>query len=394
MSTKGRRVLMISTQPFFEWRGSPIRVKFNLLALESSGLEAELLTMPFGKEDPDVRARIHRVSRVPGINGLAIGPSLPKVLFDVLLLFKAFALSFRHRYDVIHGTEEGGTIAWLVARLSGARCIYEKHSDPASYDKGGLRRIVMRAYRAVEGFTARHADAVICTGPGLAQQAREYAPGAKVFEISDIPSSLAEPEERDIDNLRDQLRESDSEVIVTYVGSFAVYQGIDILFEAIPVVAVRHPAARFLIVGGSPEEISHYRQKLGTYAERVRFEGHVAPDRLTAYLKASDILLAPRRAGINTPLKVLDYFKAGRAIVATDTQANRLILDERCAKLCPFDGDAFADAIGALVENPAERAALAEEARERYRTKFNFDIFRSKISDVYLGLLRDARGDR
>ena len=90
----------------------------------------------------------------------------------------------------------------LVARVTRAKCIYEKHSDPTSYRKGSVRNLLMAVYRRVEGFVARHADAVVCTGPGLERQARQYAPNTQVYRISDIPSSLQEPSGEEIDQAR------------------------------------------------------------------------------------------------------------------------------------------------------------------------------------------------
>jgi len=391
-ATRPARVLLVSTQPFFQWRGSSIRVKFNLLALESLGISVDLLAMPYGDDADDVKARVYRVPGLPGVRNLPIGPSAAKLVLDVFMLFRTLMLAVRHRYDVIHATEEGGVIGWLAARLTGARCIYEKHSDPASYAGGVVRRVVMRLYRAVERFTARHNDTVICTGPGLERQARSYAPEARIHHIPDIPSSLAEPGPDAVSAARETLVDDPEAVIVTYVGSFAVYQGVDLVFDAIPLVLEHHPRARFAIIGGTPAEIAHYRAVLGPAAESVRFTGPVDPDRLPAYLKASDILLAPRRAGINTPLKVLDYFKAGRAIVATDTEANRLILDADCAQLSPFRAEDFAAAIGNLVDDPGARERIAAEALQRYRTRYNFAVFTSQLATVYRELLQGARG--
>ena len=109
----------------------------------------------------------------------------------------------------------------------------------------------------------------------------------------------------------------------------------------------------------------------------------VDPDELPNWLSASDVVLAPRRAGINTPLKILDYFKAGTAIVATDTDANRLILDRDCAKLCEYTPNHFAAEICDLVLDPVERSRLAKNGRERYETTFNFRVFRNQLETVY-----------
>ncbi len=381
------RVLFISTQPFFQWRGSSIRVKFNLLALESLGYEVDLLTLPIGEDDAEVRSRVYRVWSLPGVSNIPIGPSAPKLVFDLFLLVRAFMLGINRRYQVVHATEEGGMIAWLVARLTGARCIYEKHSDPAAYRKGGLRNMVMAMYRSTEVFTTRRSDSVICTGPGLAEQARKYSPDADIHHIPDIPSSLHEPDDVEIRRARQKLTVHDGEVVVTYVGSFAVYQGIELLFETMPIVLSSTDKVRFVIIGGEKPEIEEFRARLGSFVPRVCFLGRIDPNNLPAYLKASDIVLAPRRAGINTPLKILDYFKAGTAIVATDTQANRLILDGDCAHLCEFDANAFAIAIRELANNPEERSRLAENGRRLYETRFNFEVFQQKLAAVYDPLL-------
>jgi glycosyltransferase involved in cell wall biosynthesis len=381
--TRKPRVLLISTQPFFQWRGSPIRVKFNLLALESLGFQVDLLAPPIGADDEEVRSRVHRVWRLPGVTDIPIGPSLPKAVFDGFLLLFALTFALRCRYDVIHGTEEGGAIALLVARVTRAKCIYEKHSDPTSYRKGSVRNLLMAVYRRVEGFVARHADAVVCTGPGLERQARQYAPNTQVYRISDIPSSLQEPSGEEIDQARGQIETDDENLLVTYVGSFALYQGIELLFSAIPIVLNANRRVRFVIIGGKHREIETYGRQLGVYAERVNFLGRIDPDRLPAYLAASDIVLAPRKSGINTPLKLLDYFKANAAIVATDTEANRLILDGDCARLAAFDAPSFARAIVDLAEDSSERQRLADNGRARFEAEFTFEKFSRRLGEVY-----------
>ena len=384
------RVLLISPQPYFAWRGSSIRVKFNVRALADLGYQVDLLTIPIGEDEPDTPARVIRVWNLFGSRGISIGPSALKLWFDLLLLVRGLGLVFSNRYDVIHGTEEAGFLAWILARLRGVKCVYEKHSDAAGYKKGFLRNLLLRAYLAVEHFTCRHADLVICTGPGLYRQALELAPKARVHDIFDIPSSLVEPGSEAVARARRHMDPDGDRVLACYVGSFAVYQGVDVIFEAIPAVSRTNESVRFIVIGGSDPEIASRRMALsaaGVTEDAVRFLGLIPPDELPAWLSAADILMAPRKAGVNTPLKVLDYFKAGGAIVATDTTANRLILDESCAKLVEFSGDGFASGILDLADDPAARTSLAREARARYENKFNFRVFTRLLGEAYEDML-------
>ena len=388
-----RRVLLISPQPFFAWRGSSIRVKFDAQALSDLGYEVDLLTIPIGDDEP-TPARVIRVWNLFGSRSISIGPSVLKLWFDLLLLIRGLSLIARNRYVAIHGTEEAGFLAWILARLSRTRAVYEKHSDAASYKKGFLQNLLLRGYLAVEHFTCRHADLVICTGPGLARQAAAVAPSARIHDISDIPSSLVEPEAGEISAASAAMRSDPDQIVATYVGSFAVYQGIDVLFDAMPDVLARQPTLRFVVIGGSETEIAERRSTLvsaGADPDRVAFLGLIPPDKLPAYLAASDILLAPRKAGVNTPLKVLDYFKAGGAIVATDTPANRFILDESCALLSEFSASGFANAMVALAEDGIERERIAAEGRRRYETRFNFNEFTRLLGVAYDDMQSAAR---
>lgn len=382
------RVLFISPQPFFQWRGSPIRVAFDLLALAEQGYEVDFLTLPVGADKEIEGVRTIRVPNLFGVRSVPIGPSAVKAAFDVLLLFKGLWLAFRRRYDVVHGVEDAGFIGLIIAGLTRCKLVFEKHSDPHSYKKRFLRNAAMTAYAAVECFTARRADAVIGTGPGLATQVRAMNVGGQVYEICDIPSSLAVADPDQVARLRTSLRKRDAEVLITYVGSFAVYQGVDLLFEVVPPVVAENPNARFVIIGGTPDEIRERRRRLadGNVEQAVSFLGKIPPDELPAYLAASDILLSPRIAGANTPLKILDYFKAGRAIVATDVEANRFLLDDDTAVLVRPEPKALAGGIGRAIGDRELRERLAENGRKQIDTKYNFKEFSRLLGECYRNL--------
>jgi glycosyltransferase involved in cell wall biosynthesis len=387
------KVLFIASQPFFQWRGSPIRTGFTVRALAELGNEVDLLVLPIGEEKQIPGVRILRVPNLLGSRDIAIGPSLKKAAFDVIIFFHALGLTFKKRYDVIHCVEDTGAIGVVLSELAACKCVFEKHSDPFSYNKGPVRNLIMRVYAAVERFAIRHADASIVTGLGLVEQTRKAGTlrqgsgqGNKpVHHIFDIPSSLVESTPESADKVRRKLKKKDNELLVTFVGSFAVYQGVDLLFKTIPLVVKKHPTARFVIIGGTAGEIAERKEQLAAegVGSAVEFVGKVAPDELPDYLAASDVLLSPRLAGANTPLKLLDYLKAGRAIAATDSQANRMLLDERMAILTQPEPDAFADGIGKLLDDAALRKILGQSGRKLIDRVYNYREFKQKLKDCY-----------
>ncbi|MCL7488545.1 MAG: glycosyltransferase family 4 protein [Desulfobulbaceae bacterium] len=387
--TTMKKILFISPQPFFQWRGSPIRTSFNVQALARQGYSVDLLTLPIGERREFEGVNVIRVANPLRVKQIPIGPSLHKIFFDILLLFKGLRLIHRQKYSVVHGVEEAGIIAVLLGRLAGCKAIFEKHSDPVSYREGIVKNFLLQIYAGVEKLTVRFADAVIGTGPGLVSQVRDMGTNTPVFHIFDIPSSLVEPEPENVAGIREQLKTNENEVLVTFVGSFAVYQGIDLLMDAIPLVVRECSQARFIIIGGTAREIEQRKNTLQAQGAGnfVTFLGKIAPDILPDYLAASDILLSPRTSGVNTPLKLLDYLKTGRPIVATDVQANRLILDENSAVFAGPEPHPLAAAIVSLVPDADKRNVLGGNGRKLHETKYNFQEFTKRLAACYKQVL-------
>lgn len=385
MASRMKKVLFISPQPFFQWRGSPIRVSFNLLALTKLGYQVDLLTLPIGEDRTIEGTRVIRVANPFKVKNIPIGPSPWKIFFDLLILFKGLSLCLRNRYDLVHGVEEAGFIGAVLARVIRARTIFEKHSDPFSYKKGFVKNCILRVYATVEKLSVRMADAVICTGPGLASQVNSMGTTTRAFDIFDIPSSLEEASEQAIAQTRDELLQADNEVLITFVGSFAVYQGVELMFSAIPHVVQQAPNSRFVIIGGSADEIEERKLHLKQQGvgNNVSFLGKIPPDVLPNYLAASDILLSPRVSGVNTPLKVLDYMKAGRSIAATDIPSNRLLLDEETAVFAPPEPKLYAQAITLLVQDKQKRDQQGKQLRALHESTYNFDQYCNRLSECY-----------
>ncbi len=385
MNDRRRRILFIASQPYFQWRGSPIRLGFDVRALAELGFDVDFLTLPIGQDRPVPGVRIIRAPNLFFARDIAIGPSALKLAFDGVIFAEALGMVARRRYDVVHGVEDCGFLALVLARLCRAKAVFEKHSDAGSYKQG----LAVRAYAGVERFVMRRADAVIGTGPGLLRQAREIRGDAPAFCVSDIPSSLEEPDPEVTAKARARLAPTADSVVAAYVGSFAAYQGIELLFESIPLALAAEPRLRFAIVGGTEEQIAERRAALRErgFEDRVDFLGKIPPDELPGWLSACDILLSPRIQGLNTPLKLLDYLKVARAIVATDHPANRLILDESTARFAQPEPVPFAAAIAALAGDEAARGALASRCRRLVDEKYNFGKFREGLAEVYSSIL-------
>ncbi len=380
-----KRVLFIASKPFVPWRGPCIRVCHDLLALAQLGYEVDFLTAPIGTYHPIPGVRVVRVPNLLLSRNLPEGPSIRKLIFDLLLLGYGMTLVLRNRYAVVHGLDDAGIVAWLVGRVGRCAVVFEKHADTSHTIGGFWRRFLTRRYRPLERFVLRRADAAIGAGPELVPAMQAMGCGSRACRIPDIPSSLDPAPAALVTEYRTRLTRNVDDLLVTYVGSFASFQGLDLLFASMTRVCAADERAHFVVVGGTAGEIARQQQQLARrkLQQAVTFLGRIPPLDLAAVLAASDILVAPRLEGTVAPMKVLDYLQSGTAIVATDTPANRDILTPEVARLTHATPEAFADGIVELCRNPARRHELGRRGRELIRHTHRFESFRQNLRCCY-----------
>src|SRR5690606_14357449 len=106
------RVLMVTPQPFFEERGTPIAVAMTAKALVESGYAVDVLAFPVGTDPQIEGVRIERCANPFGFRQIRVGFSLRKALLDLSLLRSLGRLLSPRMYSVVHAVEEA---AWLAA---------------------------------------------------------------------------------------------------------------------------------------------------------------------------------------------------------------------------------------------------------------------------------------
>jgi glycosyltransferase involved in cell wall biosynthesis len=378
------RILMLAPEPVYTPRGTPIAVLNRCRALTALGQQVDLVTYPMG-EDVDVPGlRWVRTPRVPGLRRVKIGPSLAKLPLDALLLWEAARQLRRSRYDVIHTVEEAGTFGWLLQAIFKVPYVHDVHSDLPTVlgDYGfGPRHPLNMLARWLERHILTRARVIIVNFPGLVPLATAQAPGKPVHVINCSPvggrADLALSEKLRVDWGADRP-------LILYTGSFEPYQGLPLLLEAMATVKKSLPDSRLVLVGGRPEqvaEVERQAQALGIAGEII-CTGLRPPAEIPSYLAAADVLVSSRRDGINTPLKVYDYLRAGKPIVATRTASHLDVLNDECAVLTEPTAQAFAAALLAVLGDSALAGRLSEAATAR-AADFSISAFLRQTADAY-----------
>lgn len=174
--------------------------------------------------------------------------------------------------------------------------------------------------------------------------------------------------------VREQLGIAPDEVVVSFVGTFSYWHGIETLQQAADKLLrdAANSRLRFVLVGEGPLHAA-MQAALHDYVARRRviFTGLVAHSRVNSYLDAADILLSPHipmpagEAHFSSPTKLFEYMAMGKAIVASDIGQLAEILDHMRTALLVTPGEVndVVSAIQLLAGDSALRARLGQAAR-------------------------------
>ena len=380
---------MIAPQPFFEPRGTPFSEFHRIRALTALGHQVDLVTYPFGEDVEMPGLRIFRCARPPFVRRVKIGPSLAKIPLDLQLMVTALRRALADRYDAVHSHEEGGLIGVVIAGAMRVPHLYDMHSSlPQQLTNFAFSRspIVRRIFLGIERLMIRRSRVVIVICPSLEDTVRAIDPAAQVILIENAPGSaedVATPAQAAA--VREAFGLGALTPVVLYTGTFETYQGLDLLFAAMARVRDRRPDARLLLAGGKPDQVRRAQEQAqaARIGDVTLFAGERPASDIPAYLLAADVLVSPRSRGTNTPLKIYQYLRSGKAIVATRLLTHTQVLGDDTAFLTGISAEEFADGILAALENPAHAAAVGRRAHELAETKYSYEAYLERTRRAY-----------
>jgi glycosyltransferase involved in cell wall biosynthesis len=382
---------MIAPEPFFEPRGTPFSEYHRIRALLELGHTVDLVTYPFGSDVSMPGLRVFRCLRPPFVHEVRIGPSLPKIPLDLTLALTACRRALAESYDVVHSHEEGSFIGVFLAAMLRVPHLYDMHSSlPQQLTNFAFSRsrLLYHAFSRMERFVIRRSRAVIVICQHLEDTVRQIEPNVPTVLIENAPGSGDTPVAGSGARVRRELGIPDGAPLVLYTGTFEAYQGLDLLFAAARHVAARRPDTRFVLAGGRPDQIAAARAEAARagVAGVVVFAGQRPADEIPLFLDAADLLVSPRSSGTNTPLKIYQYLRSGRAIVATRLLTHTQVLDDAVAILTPATPEGFAEGILGGLEDPAMARAIGESALRLAETKYSYEAYlaRTRQACAYL----------
>jgi glycosyltransferase involved in cell wall biosynthesis/ribosomal protein S18 acetylase RimI-like enzyme len=304
----------------------------------------------------------------------------------------------RERFDLVHThNPKPGVMGRIAARLAGIPCVVNTvHGLYATREDRPARRLPVLA---LERFAARFSDLELYQSeedrawahriPSIDRKAVHLGNGC---DLSRFDPQLVSGERRS--EVRRELGLPDGAVVVGIVARMVREKGFLELFEAAGTVGRAHPEARFLVVGDpDPEKADSLTPaEVDAAGPHVVFAGwrNDLPD----VLAAMDLFVLPSwREGV--PRSAIEAAAMGLPLVLTDIRGCREIVRDGQEGLLvpPRDPGRLAEAIGALVREPEERARMGKAAHARARDRFDgLEVARKVV--VHTGTLLGRHGLR
>jgi glycosyltransferase involved in cell wall biosynthesis len=143
-----------------------------------------------------------------------------------------------------------------------------------------------------------------------------------------------------------------------------------------------------VLAGGHPDQVEKARAqaRAAGAGDMVIFAGQRPAEEIPEFLDAADVLVSPRSSGTNTPLKIYQYLRSGRPIVATRLLTHTQVLNDEVAYLAEPTPQAFGDAILAALADPDRARGVGERARCLANTKYSYETYleRTRQACAYL----------
>ena len=327
--------------------------------------------------DPGVVERL----RAAGVSVSVLGRRRTSSLRPWLRLLR---LLRREQVDVLHAHKFGSNVwAVVLGRLARVPVVIA-HEHTWSYEGQRLRKLLDRH------LVARGAATIVAVSE--ADRARmielERIPAERVRVVPNGIPPLPGPSGRDV---RAELGIGPDAPLVLAIGLLRPQKAFGNLIRAAAILAPEHPGLRVLIAGGGPEResLEALVQELGV-GRTVTLLG--PRDDVPDLLSAADVAVNSSDFE-GTPLAVLEYMAAGRAIVATRVGGVPDVITDGVEGVLVPSGDpaALAAAVGDLLGDPDRRARLGPAARERQQRDHTVDATVRRIEELYADLWR-ARG--
>jgi len=289
------------------------------------------------------------------------------------------------RVDIVHAHKFGSNLWAAVLSPFSSAPVLLAHEHTWSFEGKPLRRLIDRE------LIARRATAFLAVSEADKEKMIdiERIPSEK---IRYVPNGIPDQPPGDRELVRARLGIPGEAPLIGTVCALRPQKALHVALEAVASLADEQPDLRFLVVGDGPER-ARLEREASVLAGRAIFLGRVPPADVPDFVAAMDVLVCSSSFE-GTPLAVLEWMAAGKAIVATRVGGIPALIDDGVEGLLvsPNDSASLARAIDRLLRDPDGRRTLGMAARRRQQAEFRLERTVDVLQHLYEALYGASTG--
>lgn len=192
--------------------------------------------------------------------------------------------------------------------------------------------------------------------------------------------------------IRRDLKLKDTDIVVTFVGSFREWHGVHQIPSIASEIIKKHKNVKFLLIGSGPL----YSSVKKSSPENMLLLGSKDYEEIPKYLAISDILIAPFDASrfkyISkygfwwNPVKLFEYLSSGKPTVTYDYPEIAKIVDGAGLLAEPGNIEDFIAKLEYMIQDENARREFGKRGREIAIRYYDWKIRAKQLSDIYKGL--------
>jgi glycosyltransferase involved in cell wall biosynthesis len=305
--------------------------------------------------------------------------------FVVPAIVRAWYL-VRQRVDIVHlNNSVLYNHDWmLAARLARRRCL--------THERG-----INDRFPATAKHFGKNLDAVICISDAVRENMRQR--GADFGNLITIHNGL-DPNAMTVRTPADALRRQHGltadDRVICMLGNIKAWKGQDTLIRAMARVRDVVPSARCILVGATSPGDKPYEETLRALVASLGLDRHVIfagfHKHVADYLMMCDVMVHASVLPEPFGRVILEAMACRKPVIGSRAGAIPEIIEEGRTGLTFPSGDAdkLAEAIIAVVNDPAEAKRMGERGYERLTREFHIDRNVEATQRTYETLLRAA----
>ncbi|WP_406640028.1 glycosyltransferase family 4 protein [Amycolatopsis sp. WGS_07] len=397
---EGKPMRIVVVNNFFPPRvGGSAHMSASLAAeYAAAGHEVLAITAAYGDAPAEEERDGYRVVRLPAVKMPQLGLSID---FDMTFASmrpgnwrRLWKLLNEFKPDAVHLHGQFFDLSWMVgvyARRRKLPVLLTIHTLLISENK-----MYGRVFRALDAMLVNpvlkylRPRYVILDKLGVDYCVERYGTSddnSEYFPIAVDTGHFAKPVTKDV---REELEIGDAPLIVS-LGHVIPLRNRLPLIEALPAILERHPGLRVVIVGRVYHDAFQRRAEELGVADALIVTGAVPKADVPAYFAAADIVTHDLNGGCGTAS--LEAMLSGTATIASVTEDNypgiELHNGENILLVRPNDSEAVATTVLSLLDNPKERARIAEREAAMVRDNFGLDVVAEEHLRVLTKLVAD-----